>query len=246
MKSAARYTTLAFGLCFNLSALAALPFGQLTFVEREATVGAAEVIDVRLRFTLDPGSAPLAFSSSPLSGFDASDLPSLGYYYDVSTDTFTYVPFADIDRAVLTTIFTCGDSFTGCFGFKQGAYTFSFSTAEPGAATLENLVSFSLASGASYEYVFGQFTPENDSVSPGTYRFYQTSLELRFEGIDQSGNVLMSDSHTLGSTCSMGPTNECAFTRIVPVPEPEAYGMMLAGVGLVGLWARKRLRSTAR
>jgi hypothetical protein len=39
-------------------------------------------------------------------------------------------------------------------------------------------------------------------------------------------------------------SNEVSMTTSVyslqPVPEPETYAMMLCGLGLVGLWARKR------
>lgn len=40
-----------------------------------------------------------------------------------------------------------------------------------------------------------------------------------------------------------GISNYRAFSAISPVPEPSAYAMMVCGLGLVGLMARKRKRS---
>jgi len=41
-------------------------------------------------------------------------------------------------------------------------------------------------------------------------------------------------------------SNEISATttvfRLAPVPEPETYAMMLAGLGIVGLWVRRRKR----
>lgn len=211
-------------------------------------MGASEVIDVRVRFTLDPSSAPLDFSSYPLTGFDAQDLPTQGYYFDEGTNSDVFTNFATIDRAVLNTHFVCEDTFTnGCNGPEPRSYSYSFFLiSEPGKPSINFVDSLSLAPGESYEYVFAQFMPTNGAASPGTYRFYRSGLDLHFEGRDDFGTYLRTESVTLGLTCPTGPTDDCAFTRIVPVPEPETYGMMLAGLGLVGLWARKRLRSTAR
>jgi len=38
-------------------------------------------------------------------------------------------------------------------------------------------------------------------------------------------------------------TDNHAFILATPVPEPETYGMMLAGLGLIGFMARRRLNS---
>jgi len=244
MKLLNRVAMLALGLSMNGLAMAALPFGQLSFVEPVATVGNTEIIDVRVRFTLDPTSSALNFSNNPLTGFDPSDLPTQGYY-DNPLGTRIFEDFASIDRAFLNTYFSCSDSFTNGCSDGTASYAFDFHTSSaPGEPSIVFLTAFTLQPGESYEYLFGQFTPKSGGADPGTYDFYDTGVTLNFEGTSVNGNALKFDV-TIANSCVSTPSG-CdpvfAFTRNVmaAVPEAHTYAMMLAALGLLGLKTHRR------
>lgn len=248
MKILLRSTAAAIGLFASGATFAALPFGDLAFRDRVASVGASEVIDVWMRFTLDPASPALDFTNNPLTGFDPADLPTQGEYFDPVTQQYVTANFASIDRAYLNTYFSCDDTFTnGCNGPDPKAYTYNFFlTSQPGKPSANFLDQFSLQPGQSYEYVFAQFTPTNGAAPAGTYQFFGTGLTLNFGGVDADGHALNA-SIDLGTTCAGGSTSACAFTRTVTaVPEPSSYALMVVGLGLVAGIARRGQRRTSR
>ena len=102
---------------------AALPTGTLEYTQRLGVVGANESIELRLRFTLDPGSTPLSFNSDPLTGFAAADLPTTSPVYDPVTKTFVDVPIApgSIHSATLVSFYVCDGSFSGRPNMSQYA-----------------------------------------------------------------------------------------------------------------------------
>lgn len=53
-------------------------------------------------------------------------------------------------------------------------------------------------------------------------------------------------SHTLASITLSGPGHIQSPVTLAPVPEPETYAMLLAGMGLVAAVARRRKASAAR
>ena len=223
-------------------AQAVLPLASLSFVERVATVGPNEVIDVWMRLSIDPGSTALSFSSNPLSGIDSEDLPVMGQYYDPVLGTYVSSEFVSIDGAYLNTYFSCNDSFTnGCNGTPPRAYSYSFHTSStPGRPSINFLDSFDLQPGESHDYVFATFTPEPGGAAAGSYRFYGTGVTLNFFGLDAEGRSLTADI-TLASTCNGGPSDDCAFTRhVTAVPEPSSLLLMVLGLGLVAGLARRR------
>lgn len=239
-RSTCTAVALAASLAAAPSAQAVVPTGTLSFVMPSGVVGANDVIELRMRFTLDAGSVPLNFSSDPLAGIDAGDLPTEGSYYDPGTQQFVTSTFTSYTSAYLNTFFGCGGTFTdSCITGSN--YNFDFWTSStPGSPSINFLDSFMLAPGASTDYLFGTFTPAAGGAAPGTYAFYSTGLTLNVIGFDVNGNQLSGEITQLGNTC---PSQElsCAFTRtVVAVPEPGTYALM--GLGMLGIGWRLRRR----
>ena len=248
-------TALAAAL-FSSITLAALPTGTLEFITPSGTVGANEQIDVWMRFTLDAGSAPLVFSTDPitglLTGFDAADLPTQGSYWDADLGQNVSADFAQITAAALNTVFYCSDTFSGACNGNTTNYSFNFFTSsEPGKPSINFASSFSLLPGQSTDYVFGQFNPAAGGAAAGTYKMYGTGLFLYFTGTDAAGHQLYYDSYfgtpstLIGRTCTAGDTDACAFSRTVnAVPEPSTCLMMALGIAAtVALKRRRRVQA---
>jgi hypothetical protein len=221
------------------AASAALPTGKLEYV-----------IELRVRFTLDASSSDLVFTTNPLTGLAAADLPAQGYYRDPVTGQRSLRDFASITRAG----FVVGIYYLQCVQYTRPIcsgddnYSLDFWTVnervEPSILASK---SFSLLAGTSTDYLFGMYTPRAEGAAPGLYESPGASLDLNYLGFDDSGNALRY-SHRLGTTCpTLEP--ECSFTRTVvaaPVPEASTYAMMI--LGLLGVYLqlrRSRERSNA-
>lgn len=57
-------------------------------------------------------------------------------------------------------------------------------------------------------------------------------VAIRDVGLDEAGGYTLSANCLYGSCAISAPT--------APVPEPEAYALMLAGLGLISILARKK------
>ena len=171
----------------SLPAVAALPTGTLTFAQRTGTVAADQAIAVQMILTLDADSAPLTFSSDPLTGFLAEDLPTQGQFWNPDTEQIELRDFASVQGAFLNTWYSCQGDFTNIC--SAGEYEFQFNVSgTPENPSVNFLESFTLEAGQSYSYTVGFFVPKAGGATPGVYRWNGTAVTLNFRGVDADGN----------------------------------------------------------
>ncbi len=242
MSMRTRFSLIAATLALCGAAQAQQPFGTLVFDQPTGTVAANQAIDIWVTFTLDPSSAPLVFSSNPLTGLDTSTAPTNGTWYDSSGNPHDGT-ITDFTGAYLNTYYGCSGTFTQIC--SPAAYQFNFHTSStPGEPSINFLDNFDLQPGESYTYLFGEFDPVGGVAAPGTYTFYETGLTLNYQGTDSDGDVV-SASVDLASTCPSADAS-CAFTRTVTavsgVPEPATDATMALGLLMLAGAARRRGR----
>ena len=251
------------GLIASMALLAAgqasaAPYGTLTFDTPYAVVSPTDSIDVWVTFTLDANSVDLLLDNGGevASGtLDSSEIPS---------DWLSY------SHSYLNTYYGhTGDTFS-TFSNPAHAYNFNFNSSQPDSLNFLDTYSLLAGQSVSYKfgtfspvggvapagtYQFlstgltlnlvgtAQKTDEN-----GDLVFYAAGdpllnlyggFEYDFNGdqIFASGGepviVQVETDFTMAST-------NAAFVRVVPVPEPETWAMLLAGLGLVGFAVRRR------
>lgn len=227
-------------LCLTAPAWAQAPASSLSlvFLEPTGTVGPTDSIPVLLRFSNnDPGLAFVVDNALPLGGLDPAIVPLEGTRYDPDTNQYLTEPYASYTNFSLTIGFGCSGNFTtACTDGPP--YTFGFAPnpfSQP----------FSLAAGASLDYLFGTFTPSAGPVAAGTYEFYRSVVWLNVDGLNANGLPLTSVAFP-ALTCAYDSGAACTqagqgyFTRVVEVPEPSQAALLLGGLLALGLYSRCR------
>lgn len=130
---------------------------------------------------------------------------------------------------------------------KNGQYTFFHSSMGP-STTFSDSYNFTLADG--YDLVLGSFTPNKlSNWTMSVYDNHGTLLTgtpdakgINFNGLQTSG-VYRAVISGQANTSNGNGHNYSGFFQVAavsPVPEAEAYAMMLAGLGLIGFIGRRR------
>lgn len=93
----------------------------------------------------------------------------------------------------------------------------------------------------SYTFLWGSPDLENKLVVDGTVTFTGANVVASGYGLDSSSRLVTITDLTGLSSLSF-TTTKIAFevARVNPVPEPETYALMLAGLGAIGFVARRR------
>jgi hypothetical protein len=152
----------------------------------------------------------------------ALSLASFGSAY---AETVTLTPGAD-------------GSYTGYYGATHTAGTFSDEfvfTPSVGASLVDALVSSSgFQSITNIDFTSATLNGVALSITNGTFDFAYTASQLSLDG-----TLTLILNGTSGANASYAGT-----INVLPVPEPETYALMLAGVGVIGFMARRRKGAT--
>jgi PEP-CTERM motif len=143
------------------------------------------------------------------------------YFYGGTDDDVDYWLTTDARRDTVTFTDFAGGSVAGAGGYFFGSDIGGFSTVA-GSIT----ISATDSTGATLSYTI---------TNPGLDSFV---------GFVSTAEIT-SLSFSVGNQSGVWPTINDLHLSIAAVPEPETYGMMLAGLGLVGYAARRRARKTA-
>jgi len=117
---------------------------------------------------------------------------------------------------------------------------------------------FSYASAASMDSLQLAFWKLEDEVNTGTWDTIYNSADpdallarqlvnaANSSGWTSLGNVRVMNLYSgYSSGVFSGPSQSQLYLMPTPVPEPETYAMLLAGLGLMGFMARRRRQATA-
>jgi len=214
---------------------------SLIFLDPTGVVGPSDAIPIYLRLSNnDPSLAFVVDGSLPDGGLDPALLPTTGTYWDPATAAYVSSDFASYTWFNLSVGFGCSGSFTAAGLCTNGPpYTFSFA-----ANPFSN--PFTLAAGDHIDYLFGSFVPTSGPVAAGSYEFYRSVIWLDVYGVDANGTAISTVLFP-AQTCTGDSAAACAssgfFTRVVAVPEPETYALMVLGLAMLGWQLRRREQS---
>lgn len=210
----------------------------------------------------------LALSLQAVFGAASASAASVSYFLDQSNDLpdgtdYLKVTISDGTAGLIDFTVETLSPLNGIAGPNFGIEVFGFNTTLatlPGDSALMNLPTGwtgNVAPPLNVDDGFGQFEFE---VS-GTGSARQTTLGF---SVDVAGDTILDYYELSGGvagegnmqfaalvggydtqSCTTGPCTSAWFAGGPPVPEAETYAMMLAGLGLVGFAARRRLGKRA-
>ncbi|WP_246479718.1 PEPxxWA-CTERM sorting domain-containing protein [Niveibacterium microcysteis] len=206
------------------------------------------------------GAESSVSGSSKGFGFEASGEAVGGALKAYAATSFA--PGAAIgsaSNAVGTASFTDYVTFTGGSGSADGLFLStlegSLKGGAKGSATYEyNISLFDVAAGTSqllvsdsHTYGKGKLTVGNEYESDFSFTFGKTyALVATLSASAKNGGIAdFKDTATLNFSLGsgVGLTSASGYSYGVPaVPEPQTYAMLLAGLGMVGAMARRRMK----
>lgn len=244
MKLPALLTASVLALAVSGSAIADpwAPHGSLVFTDPTGVVGPNDTVNGFMKFTLDSDSQAINLN--------------LPYAFDTPDGWTSVTSYA------VSVGFGCDDTFSGgCKGANGSPYRFDFDYSSGGYPLVQN-ASLEMNPGESITFNAFIMTPNVPAVPAGTYYVYRyvvwgnlsgTQLEQQFDAdhnpiLGDDGNpvyleVEASTTFDIAATCwgGRGCSSDQIFSRtVLSVPEPETYGMLLAGLGLIGFISRRR------
>ncbi|WP_255034006.1 PEP-CTERM sorting domain-containing protein [Rhodoferax sp. TH121] len=207
-------------------ALAALPASASFTVYTDPTsflaaTGAVQSTNFN-GYTADVSANNLDFGAFTARGHFTLDAPSQTYYTDGSTNLHLNTDYGG----------------WGDFQFDQGLMAFGawFAGINPTNRpySLISVDANSLAGYGSYSHV-GEYLPP--TTAGGTLRFIGFTSTQAFNRIVFEGAGCCMSSYAMD--------NVVYSAALAPVPEPETYAMLLAGLGLMGAVVRRRSAKAA-
>ncbi len=219
-----KVTLLAF---FLLAMAATTANASLTFYDNQATFNS--VVTTNLIDDYDTGSPRnVTLSSLTRNGVTYSPLAGVPfpnvYLADAGYSNFG----AGVGTTTSGVLTTNGDeNFLASFATGVGAVSFD---------TLRNGLGPTTVSVYSGAILLGTYTPAGNPDDIGFLGFISTNqLITAFEW-----------NSTLGGQINTGIDNLRTAPIAAPVPEPETYAMLLAGLGLLGAFSRRRRLQATR
>lgn len=246
---------------FASPAAFAVPHGTLVFETPYAVVSPTDSIDIWVTFTLDSNSPDLKLTNGGEltdGTLDAADIPAdwlsygrsyLNTYYACS-GTFTNVCSPDAYQFDFNLSGPYSLNFLDTYTLLAGAsVTYKFGTFSPvGGAAPAGTYTF-YDTGLTLNLV-GTAQKTDINGDPVFYAAGEQLLDLYGNPVfDVNGDPVMATAgdpviievqkdYTLGNTGAVG----MPFVReVTAVPEPDTWAMLIAGLGLVGFAARRRM-----